>query len=377
MNIAERPPKAGQPYLYLAPLDGLRFFAFLAVFGHHLPSLPASAALMKLHQYGWVGVELFFAISAYLFFHLLNAEAAITGRISVWRFYMRRMLRIYPLMMAFPVAMLVLYGATADGIARLAALGLFLDNFVTVFRGYNISIPYTAHLWTLSFEFQLYLIIPFVFIAYRKFGRRAFLFGAGAVLAYCFLARMAVFAAGAKHPVIWVTPFLRPESIIAGMLLFVLRPQWAWQYSAGGALLAGTVFLMTDMPWQSAVGSAASYPLAAIMCAGLIDTALRAPWAAALTSVPYLTALGRISFGLYVFHPLSIALAKQALPSSPAASADLGDYALLFAASLAITIALSAASYLAFEIRVERLKGRFAVVNGRAAASPVPALGQG
>ncbi len=80
MNIGEKPPKARLPCLYLAPLDGLRFFAFLAVFGHHLPRPPASAALAKLDQYGWVGVELFFAISAYLFFHLLNAESTSRPR---------------------------------------------------------------------------------------------------------------------------------------------------------------------------------------------------------------------------------------------------------------------------------------------------------
>ena len=243
MNFVSK-PGAGSGHLYLAPLDGLRFLAFLAVFVYHLPKFRELKALSLLNDYGWVGVELFFAISSFLFFHLLSAEHDKAGRISAWRFYARRMLRIYPLMMAFPIAMLAMYGSgNGLGIARIAALGLFLDNFVILFEDYNGSIPFSAHLWTLSFEFQIYLIIPFVFMAYKRYGRRAFLIGALAVFTYCFLARMAVFATGAKDSVIWVTPFLRPESVLTGMALFVIRPQWRWVYSAVGCAGRGNAVL--------------------------------------------------------------------------------------------------------------------------------------
>jgi peptidoglycan/LPS O-acetylase OafA/YrhL len=51
---------------------------------------------------GWVGVDLFFAVSSFLFFTLFGIELERTGRLHVDNFFIRRMLRIYPLMIAVP-----------------------------------------------------------------------------------------------------------------------------------------------------------------------------------------------------------------------------------------------------------------------------------
>ena len=70
------------PALYFPALDGLRFFAFLLVFVHHLPrtSVPI---LALLHDQGWVGVHIFLLLSAYLLTTILRAERAANGKISV------------------------------------------------------------------------------------------------------------------------------------------------------------------------------------------------------------------------------------------------------------------------------------------------------
>jgi len=359
--------------LYLAPLDGLRFLAFLLVFVHHLPAFAPSPWLVELNRYGWVGVELFFVLSSFLFFHLLSAEYTKTGTISARNFYIRRLLRVYPLMVALPALMLIIFGSP-DGLGpvRLAALALFVDNFVTWLNGYNLSIPFSAHLWTLSFEFQVYLLIPFAFLALRRLGSRRFMITALVVLAYCFLARMTFFAAGAKHPVIWVTPFLRPESVITGMILFALRPQWHWGFSAGSALITALLFLNIPEPWTGATASALSYPIAALMCGSAIDAVLRAPWASAALSLKALRGLGRISYGLYVYHVLAIWLAQKTLGDWLArpldASVHVIDYLMLFSAALASTIMFSVISYYGFERWLERLKSRFAAVEGRPSA---------
>ena len=93
--------------LYLAALDGLRFLAFLLVFLHHLPR--TFAVLSTASRVGWVGVEIFFAISSFLFFYLLAAEQQACGEIDIPKFYWRRLLRIYPLMVLFPFLMLALF----------------------------------------------------------------------------------------------------------------------------------------------------------------------------------------------------------------------------------------------------------------------------
>lgn len=374
MNVQQKTIEAAASTsrLYIAPLDGLRFFAFLAVFVHHLPQFSGSTTLLTAHNYGWAGVELFFLISSFLFFHLLDAEFCKTGRIRIGHFFMRRFLRIYPLMILFPTGMLLWFGSPDQlGWLRLAALALFADNAVIWFKGYNTSIPNTAHLWTLSFEFQIYLIIPFVFLAYRRYGKTTFLAGLVAVFLYGILARMTVYGLGAKHPLVWVTPFFRPENVLAGMALYVLRPKWHWGLSAGVALLAGIAFLSLTPPWASASGAAFSYPLGALTFAGLVDAGLRMPGlSSALSSMP-LRFLGKISFGLYVFHVVAIGYAVRCttwmLGRAPDPVHDSSDYWTLWATSLGLTIAAATISYFAFEKWLAMLKARFSEVEGRPA----------
>ncbi|WP_292317805.1 acyltransferase [Mesorhizobium sp.] len=358
--------------LYIAPLDGLRFVAFLAVFFHHMPKFAPSLMLTTARNYGWVGVELFFLISAFLFFHLLDAEYGKAGGINIRNFYVRRFLRIYPLMIVFAVAMLAIYGSPdGNGYLRLAGLALFLDNAVIWFRGYNVSIPNTAHLWTLSFEFQIYVLIPFVFLVYRRYGRRAFLAGLAAVLIYSLLARMLFYGLEAKHPIVWVTPFLRPASVIAGMALYVIRPRWYWGYSLAVAGSAAALFLSLTPPWLSATGSAFSYPLASLMFAGLVDAGLRAPLLAALLSSQPMRYLGRISYGLYVFHFLFISCALRSVALIQGRlitpTTDAGDYWLMWLTALTLTIAAASVSYYAFEKWIAQYKRRFEAVEGRSA----------
>jgi peptidoglycan/LPS O-acetylase OafA/YrhL len=355
--------------IYLKPLDGLRFFAFLSVFVHHLTALKSSAFMTTLHNYGWVGVELFFVISSFLFFHLFHAEVEKAGKIDIAKFYLRRILRLYPLMVLFPIAMLVIFGSP-DGLGWFRELGLalFVDNFVTWVRSYNISIPYAAHLWTLSFEFQIYLVIPFAFLLYQRVGKRAFLGLLAAVFAYGFAARLVFFEIGARHPTIWVTPFLQPETVLAGIALSVIRPQWDWQFSAAAAVVAGILFFRLPVPWATSLASAFSYPLAAIMCAGILDSAVRSKVLTRALSFRPLLALGKISFGLYVYHLLCVAYSEDMAtglgfdPAEPAAF-----YCARFATALVLTVAAAWLSFNLLERPFLLLKEKVTVVRGRPA----------
>ena len=96
-----------QRRFYQPELDGLRFYAFLGVFICH--TLPFEGALYRrfhlpmpwlwgaIAKSGAAGVDLFFALSAFLITSILLREREETGRISLRRFYLRRILRIWPL----------------------------------------------------------------------------------------------------------------------------------------------------------------------------------------------------------------------------------------------------------------------------------------
>lgn len=378
MSTLPKPASLGRS-LYEPALDGLRLVAFLSVFLHHLPAFPSSPTLLTFSQYGWVGVELFFVISSYLFFRLLEAEYAKKGCISARNFFIRRILRIYPLMILFTIAMMFWFGTfTSDAFLRLWGVAFFADNIIAWFKGYNTAIPTTAHLWTLSFEFQVYLLIPFAFLLWKRIGNARFLAVLATVYALCLATRLTVTYLGAPHPVVWVTPFLQPESVLIGIILaigaFDRVPAWVF---AGTFLVAGGLFTSHPPPWASTSAAAISYPLAAIMCVSLIETVRRTTILRAIFSLPVVVFLGTISFGLYVFHLFGIYSAQiifTHLGWPLNVTEDFGIYWAYAAVAFAVTSALSAISYAGFEKPFLRLKDRFATVHGRVIDSSIPEL---
>lgn len=355
--------------LYLPALDGLRLIAFLLVFIHHAPALLLFPIFIKIRSYGWIGVELFFVISAFLFFHLFSAEYEKTRKINIRRFYIRRLLRIYPLMIAFPALMMLIFwkGMSLKIFYYFSSLGLFFSNYFMWTQ--SSPVLFTGHLWTLSFEFQIYLIIPFAFALLVHFGSRRFMLGLTVVFAICLGLRLLTLALGTSYKVIWMTPLLRPESILLGLLLslgfFKRGPSWCYMIIF---VVAGLCFLQVPLPRISFLAGALSYPLAALMCGSLVVLALRWNPLNRMCSWKPIRFLGSISFGLYVYHLLGIDLTGQLFKSlglsvTPANSVQ--DWGLFFVISLLLTISMAVLSYYGFERMFLRLKDRFAVVHGR------------
>ncbi|HEU4415917.1 MAG TPA: acyltransferase family protein [Candidatus Angelobacter sp.] len=108
--VASRPHGASTVQaarFYRPELDALRFFAFFGVFAFHaaprtLPFYDAAGAprwlsnlLIATFGAGAYGVDLFFALSAFLITSLLLREQAATGTLDLRGFYLRRILRIW------------------------------------------------------------------------------------------------------------------------------------------------------------------------------------------------------------------------------------------------------------------------------------------
>lgn len=365
-RVTEPKHQAGQSQsdrLYLPSLDGLRLVAFLLVFIHHLPSDPHNVISLLLKPKGWVGVELFFAISAYLFFHLMAAEWEKTGKINVGFFFARRLLRLYPLMVIFPAVMLLVFAhPSAEMIRRLIGLATFSDNFLTASSGYS-RIPYSAQMWTLSFEFQLYAIIPFAFLAYRYLGWARFI----AVLAFfevlSISGRFWLVSHGTHHPVIWVISYLRPESAFMGMALAIMPlRRWLWLPISLAGLLSLIAFAVVPNVQVQGLNQLVLYPITATLCGAAVWLSLNARVVRQVLSYPVVVYLGKISFGLYVYHLLAIGLAAW-LPQPT----WLGPFAFSFLAGLVLVIAMAALSYKLIEQPIDRLKQRFQVVPSRPA----------
>lgn len=356
--------------LYIAPLDGLRLLAFLSVFIHHLPGLKLFQITSIMKSKGWIGVELFFVISSFLFFYLFEAEYIQSNSINKKNFYLRRILRIYPLMVAFALAMTVVFKAFSKYNAfRFLMLVGGVDNLATAADGYS-PIPYSAQLWTLSFEFQAYLIMPFLFLAYKRLGLRRFFIFVFAIWLSCTLLRIVTVPFLSTYHPVWVLPLLRPDSILAGFLLAILAAKLKrYTFVAFMSFVVSLMVVVALPPMeQSKFSQIVIFPFASILCAAtVLFTLIWSPLIHVLSLRPIAFA-GTISFGLYIFHFLAIDLTRQffvklGLPLSMETSVI--NYCLFAGAAFILTLTISTISYFAFEKRFLKWKARFAIVQGR------------
>lgn len=361
VGAADTATNTGRSY-YLGSLDGLRVVAFLTVFFQHLPAL---ATVGVLATRGWVGVELFFVISTYLLFTLLAAEMQKDSRIDIRNFYVRRVLRIYPLLIVFYSLMFLGGRGFLDGEAwaRLATTLASVDNLAIWAWGWNFSIPAVGPLWSLSFEFQIYLLLPFAFLAWQKWGTRRFMWFLIAVELVALAARLLAVHSGLGMPGIYVTPYLRPESILLGLALAVCRPTWRPSLSVLVAVLAGLVFVAMpplEQRW--------TYLPVGLMVAAVTDASLRFRPVQAFLSLGPMRYLGKISYGLYVFHVLAIWCTITGLRLLGFSITGVGQGVAIAVLSLVVTTCAAAISYQFLERPFLRLKLRFSSVDGRATA---------
>lgn len=144
---------------HLPYLDALRGLAILGVLVNHLLPLPGGL------YYGWMGVELFFVLSGFLITRILlaerdDAEAAGTRGAALVSFYARRALRIFPI---YYLSVFALYLLGAPGMRQHLPYYLsYTYNFCPLLMP---NVPVGApHFWSLCVEEQFYVLWPFLML---------------------------------------------------------------------------------------------------------------------------------------------------------------------------------------------------------------------
>jgi peptidoglycan/LPS O-acetylase OafA/YrhL len=153
---------------YLPHLDALRFWAFLAVFIAHsmhlsqpeLHNINTWQATKDALQVGVLGVNFFFVLSGFLITRLLLIEKDHYGHIDVLRFYARRCLRIWPVYFLVLLLVYVWYQwAQIKTNTHWLYYLSFTGNYHNIIHGAPQS-PALANLWTIAVEEQFYLVWP-------------------------------------------------------------------------------------------------------------------------------------------------------------------------------------------------------------------------
>ncbi len=315
------------PPTHVAPrdgaLDGLRGLAVLAVyFFHYGGGLRSHNPVLRFAGYatqaGWVGVELFFALSGFLITGLLWTD--LQQDQTLGGYFQRRARRILPVYYgALLVAGLaaLLWGASAENLQPLLVYAAFAQNLpplLSVAMRYPAPLP-LHHLWTVAVEAQFYLIWPTLLLLART-RRRALQLCGGIFLLSC-LFRLAIFWPQTAMPetVAKWSPFLltRAGGLALGSALALLDPahlarltrRWVLAALLGSAgLFAATVGHCGNLLLASPVQFIFALPAVETASAALLALALQpGVWRTGLSLAP-LRWLGRISYGFYVLHIL-------------------------------------------------------------------------
>ena len=163
-------------------LNSLRFFAALSVFIGHCEltkkflSLPNNFELFDRINFGGIGVYFFFVLSGFLITYLLCVEKDRFGTISIKRFYLRRILRIWPLyylivalgffiLPAFDFFTLMPVSFNQNYNQNLLLYILILPNLA---YAYMPSVPNIGQAWSIGVEEQYYILWPLMDKRFRN-----------------------------------------------------------------------------------------------------------------------------------------------------------------------------------------------------------------
>ena len=305
--------------IYFPELDGLRFFAFLLVFMNHHPLFTKIPYLTFLHSYGWIGVDLFFVLSAFLFTKLLIAEFYKTKTVNFKKFYIRRIFRIWPIYFLLVIFSIVLYLFLKKSIDtnigfRIFGLFTFTDNIMSALHGYN-PLPYTAHLWTIAYEEQFYVFIPLIIILLVRTTLKRKLISLILIFLMFNVFRFIMIANNATHPAIWVLPVTHFESILLGIVMgfggfnFLLKRMSSLVIGLIGILFFVLLLLLPNLE-NISYWLTLSYTFIGISTSMILFSVLNSAYLKKIFSHKIFVFLGKRSYGLYLYHLLGNGVAS-------------------------------------------------------------------
>ena len=337
-----RAAKHGTPAFalpYNPALDGLRGVAILLVILSH--------AHAPLFDGAFYGVDMFFVLSGYLITTLLLQELQQSGRLDYWRFYRRRLWRLMPalllLLLAYCIFAPMLWPELKDVYADALVSLLYLADYGIAF----FDSPGTLlHMWSLSVEEHFYLVWPPLLVLLARMAPPGRLWRTiAALLLLAWAWRVLWVLLGQQFYEIFFRFDTRATGLLAGSLLAaLLREQPAW-FQALRQRLTHFMWLVLAVPLLMAQAwddmNAMLWGMTVVECVTVVLLlALLQHHGAVyeMLSARVLVVLGRLSYGIYLWHYPVVRYLRADLP-----------WPAVVVLGLAISTALAALSYYTVE----------------------------
>ena len=310
-----------RPGLALRPdIEGLRAVAVVAVLAFHTGAVSG----------GYVGVDVFFVISGFLITGILWAELSATGRLNLARFYAARARRLLPaaavVLIATAAAATVLLpplqaqSVLDDGLASALYVGNYrLAITGTDYLGHAAPSPF-QHYWSLGVEEQFYLIWPALLLGIGLLcrGRRlGFLAALAALTAASFA--LSLHCTHTSPPWAFFSLPTRAWELAVGALIALSVPIWR-RLAPGLAAIAGFGGLITIVASTIVFDDRTPFPgtaavLPVLGTALVIGAGCSVPTRGAgrMLCLPFMRAIGRLSYSWYLWHWPLLVFAPVAL----------------------------------------------------------------
>jgi peptidoglycan/LPS O-acetylase OafA/YrhL len=339
---------------HLPILDGLRAIAVgTVIFGH--ANYPVRGIPSDL------GVSAFFVLSGFLITRLLVQEYDATGDLSVRRFYIRRMLRIFPAYYAFVAVSLAIdawHGHRWDT-ALIESTLTYTVNYYNAFHHHPTTS--VAHAWSLAVEQQFYLLWPLVFVIMAARGRRALITGVAAMgLVVVAWRSWLTLVAHADASYIYNAFDTRFDNLAIGCLL-ALSVDYDRVITAVERLGRRTWFPLVTLvlllvsrralpeAYRYSLGFTVDAILVAVLIVQLLNLHGTTQWS--WLDARVVRYLGRISYPMYLYHAWGASVGHRF---------PIKGKGIEFAAGVLATIVLASGSYYVIERPFLRIKRRFA-----------------
>lgn len=338
---------------FIPSLDGLRAVSVALVVASHLQLSGTAPAFMHealRYMDGATGVRVFFVISGFLITSLLLAEQA-TGRASLGLFYLRRLVRLFPVQFIFVLTLGIL--ALTTGL-RMSACQYVTA--LTYTKNYGCGGWIDGHLWSLAVEEQFYLLWPFLLLRLpRKFA-------VGLALMFILVSpasRAVQYLLGSRGAFTWLTS--NSDALMIGCLLAMtsqgLRGSISRWYPGVGRLLAVIVIITPTLlsshlllgALTVTIGPTAQAIAVAYLIASLTSERIGVSYH--LLNLKSVRLVGVLSYSIYVW--------QQIFFSRPEVfGLDRAPWPLQYPFNLILALLTGVASYLLIEKPFSRLRHR-------------------